>query len=167
VALRPVTKFGAEIDSPGMISELVGGRFRIAESGRPGATLISARQDVMVGEADGEVLTAVSFEVLGPANAFGIAAAVDLINRAERPILLIGLFASQPANSEAVRELLRKTRLTVVATYQAAGVVPLDFFDFYGGRIGLFHTQPADQLLDGADLVIAVGYDPIEYESGL
>jgi len=31
----------------------------------------------------------------------------------------------------------------------------------------LFHNQPADQLLDQADVVITVGYDPIEYDESL
>src|SRR5271157_5790445 len=37
----------------------------------------------------------------------------------------------------------------------------------FGGRVGLFHSQPADKLLDAADVVIAIGYNPIEYEPAL
>src|SRR4029077_10741393 len=37
----------------------------------------------------------------------------------------------------------------------------------FGGRVGLFHNQPADKLLDAADVVVAIGYDPVEYEPGL
>jgi acetolactate synthase I/II/III large subunit len=54
-----------------------------------------------------------------------------------------------------------------VCTYQGAGVVPRELFDRFGGRIGLFHNQPADKLLDAADTVVTVGYNPIEYEPGL
>jgi acetolactate synthase I/II/III large subunit len=36
-------------------------------------------------------------------------------------------------------------------------------FDNFGGRVGQLANQPADRLLDTADLVITVGYDPIEY----
>lgn len=165
--MRPVTKFSAEIESADTINEVVATAFRIAESGRPGATFINARQDIMVGEGHGEVLTPVIPADLGPANAFDIAEAANLINKAQRPVMLLGLLASQPANAQAVRELLNGARLPVVACYQAAGVVPRELFDLYGGRIGLFHTQPADKLLDGADLVITVGYDPIEYEPSL
>jgi acetolactate synthase-1/2/3 large subunit len=31
----------------------------------------------------------------------------------------------------------------------------------------LFHTQPGDKLLDAADLVITIGYDPVEYDPSL
>jgi acetolactate synthase I/II/III large subunit len=105
--------------------------------------------------------------VLGPAEADAIIAAAGLISGAERPVLLLGLVASQPRVAEAVRGLLAKTRLPVVCTYQGAGVVPRELFDYFGGRVGLFHTQPADGLLDAADVVVAVGYDPVEYEPRL
>jgi acetolactate synthase-1/2/3 large subunit len=37
------------------------------------------------------------------------------------------------------------------------------FLDSFGGRVGQLANQPADRLLDTADLVITVGYNPIEY----
>jgi acetolactate synthase-1/2/3 large subunit len=164
---RPITKFSAEIDSPEAVSEVMANAFRAAESGRPGAAFVSAPQDIMVGAADGEVLTPVAPERLGAAADGLIAAAAELINIAKRPILLLGLLATQPLAAEAVRALLARTKLPVVCTYQGAGVVPRDFFDRFGGRVGLFHTQPADKLLDAADVVVTVGYDPVEYEPGL
>ena len=164
---RPITKFSAEIDSAEAVSEIVANAFRAAESARPGAAFISAPQDVMTGRADGDVLTPVAPEILGAADADAIAAAAALINAAEQPVLLLGLLASQPRAAEAVRVLLAKTKLPVVCTYQGAGVVPRDLFDRFGGRIGLFHNQPADKLLDAADVVVPVGYDPVEYEPGL
>jgi acetolactate synthase-1/2/3 large subunit len=164
---RPITKFSAEIDSPETVSEVVGNAFRMAESGRPGAAFISARQDIMLGGADGDVLTPVAREAQGSADTQAIAAAADLINRAERPILLLGLLASQARAAEAVRVFLAQTKLPVVGTYQAAGVVSRDLFDSFGGRIGLFHNQPSDKLLDAADLVVTVGYDPVECEPSL
>jgi len=164
---RPITKFSAEIDSPEAVSEIVANAFRAAESARPGAAFISAPQDIMTSEADGDVLTPALPEMLGRADTEAIAAAAALINGADRPLLMLGLLASQPRAAEAVRVLLAKTRLPVVCTYQGAGVVPRELFDRFGGRIGLFHNQPADTLLDAADVVVTVGYNPIEYEPGL
>jgi acetolactate synthase I/II/III large subunit len=164
---RPITKFSGEIDSAEAVSEIVANAFRAAESGRPGAAFISAPQDIMTAEADGDVLTPALPEMLGLADTEAIAAAAALINGAERPLLMLGLLASQPRAAEAVHVLLAKTRLPVVCTYQGAGVVPRELFDRFGGRIGLFHNQPADTLLDAADVVVTVGYNPIEYEPGL
>jgi acetolactate synthase-1/2/3 large subunit len=164
---RPITKFSAEIDSPRAVAEVVANAFRAAETGRPGAAFISAPQDIMTGAADGDVLTPVTPIRLGPADPEAIAAAAALINASGRPVLLLGLLASQPRAAEAVRSLLATTRLPVVCTYQGAGVVPRELFDRFGGRIGLFHNQPADRLLDAADVVVTVGYNPVEYEPGL
>jgi acetolactate synthase I/II/III large subunit len=51
----------------------------------------------------------------------------------------------------------------VVGTFQAAGAVGAMLFDNFGGRVGQLANQPADRLLESADLVITVGYDPVEY----
>src|SRR5258705_260945 len=99
---RPITKFSAEIDSSEAVSEIVANAFRAAESGRPGAAFISAPQDIMMGGTDGDVLTPVAPEMLGPADAEAIAAAAALINGAERPVLLLGLLASQPRAARGV-----------------------------------------------------------------
>jgi len=164
---RPVTKFSAEIDSPSAISEVVANAFRAAESGRPGAAFISAPKDVMVGEATGDVLTPAAPVTLGAADTGAIGAAARLINKATSPVLFLGLLASEKQTAEALHGFIAKTNMPIVSTYQAAGVVPREHFDRFGGRVGLFRTQPGDRILDAADLVITVGYDPIEFEPAL
>ena len=96
-----------------------------------------------------------------------MADAARLIDAAERPVVLLGMLASQPAATAAVRALLAKARFAVAGTYQAAGVVPRERLDCFAGRVGLFHNQPADRLLDAADLVVTIGFDPVEYDPAL
>ena len=120
-----------------------------------------------MGQAGGEVLTPTRPESCGAADAHAITAAANLINKARNPVLMLGLLASGKDAAEAVRGLLAKTNLPIVCTYQGAGVVPKEHFDRFGGRVGLFRTQPADRILDAADLVLTVGYDPIECEPAL
>ena len=164
---RPITKFSAEIDSPQV--GLGSGRERLPHR-RVRAAGCGLHQRP-AGHHDGSRgrrrADAGRTDVLGPADAGAIAAAAALINGAERPVLLLGLLASQPRAAEAVRALLAGTKLPVVCTYQGAGVVSRELFDCFGGRVGLFHNQPADRLLDAADVVVAIGYNPVEYEPGL
>jgi acetolactate synthase-1/2/3 large subunit len=164
---RPITKFSAEIDSGAAVSEVVANAFRVAESGRPGASFISAPQDVMTGETGSQVLTPVNAVPLGPADAESVRTAAALINRAQCPVLLLGMLASQPSAATAIRQLVGRTKLSVVCTYQGAGVISQELFDCFAGRVGLFHTQPGDKLLDAADLVVTIGYDPVEYDPSL
>jgi acetolactate synthase I/II/III large subunit len=164
---RPVTKFSAEIDSPSSVSEVVANAFRAAESGRPGAAFISAPKDIMLAEVNGAVLTPAAPVSLGAADTDAIATAAGLINKARNPVLMLGLLASEEDAADSVRGFIAKTNIPIVCTYQGAGVVPREHFDHFAGRVGLFRTQPADRILDAADLVITIGYDPIEFEPGL
>jgi acetolactate synthase-1/2/3 large subunit len=164
---KPITKYSAEVNSSEAISEIVADAFRAAESGKPGAAFVSLPMDIMAAEAKGDVLTPVKPESLGAADGHELSEAAALINKAQNPVLLLGMLASQPETAEAVRLFLKKTGLPVVNTYQAAGAVGQDLFGQFGGRVGLFHNQPGDRLLDASDLVITVGYDPIEYDAAL
>jgi acetolactate synthase-1/2/3 large subunit len=164
---RPITKYSVEIDSPSSVSEVVANAFRTAESGRPGAAFISAPVDIMSAETADEVLTPAVPEPLGPADPADIHKAAALINKSKRPVLLVGLQASESKAADAVRTLLAKSQMPVVCTYQGAGIVPRNLFHCFGGRVGLFRNQLADELLDDADVVITIGYNPVEYEPGL
>ena len=80
------------------------------------------------------------------------------------PVILLGMRASTNEVTKAVRELIADTELPVVETYQAAGAISRELEDHFFGRVGLFRNQPGDILLEEADLVISIGYDPIEYD---
>jgi acetolactate synthase-1/2/3 large subunit len=77
--------------------------------------------------------------------------------------VLLGMLASKPTNTKALETFVGKANLPVVGTFQAAGAGGAMFFDTFGGRVGQLANQPADRLLDTADLVVTVGYNPIEY----
>jgi len=164
---RPVTKYSVEVNSSEAISEVVADAFRAAESGRPGASFISLPMDIMAESATGEVLTPVQPDLLGAADENAIDAAALAINHARNPVVLLGMLSSRQETAESIRAFLRTTGLPAVNTYQGAGVVSRDLFAQFGGRVGLFHNQPGDRLLDAADLVITIGFDPIEYDAAL
>lgn len=165
--LRPITKYCAEVDAPESVAEAIAASFRAAESGRPGAAFLSLPKDVMKAAAPPDILTPARCPDLGPAGEAAIAEAARLIDAASRPVILLGMLASEPQATAAVLALLDRARIAVASTYQAAGVVSRKHVDCFSGRVGLFHNQPADRVLDGADLVLAIGYDPVEYDPAL
>ena len=87
------------------------------------------------------------------------------IKDAKFPVLLAGMRSSSEKETEAIRKFVEKTSLPVVETFQGAGVISRELEDHFFGRVGLFRNQVGDELLRKADLVVAIGYDPIEYES--
>ena len=160
---RPVTKYSAEVTSPSALAEVLANGFRAAEFGRPGAAFISLPMDIVNEPASGKLLTSQE-PVLGSAPHDAILQVASLLRQAKNPVLLLGLMASQPRNAEAIRRLLHKSDLPVTSTYQAAGVIDQASFHRFAGRVGLFNNQAGDRLLRNADLVITIGYSPVEYE---
>src|ERR1700759_3379741 len=165
--LKPVTKYCAEVTSSESIGEVMANAFRAAESDRPGAAYVNLPKDIMEGEAKCEALDVPASPRFGPASRGSLADAATLINGAQRPVLLLGLLASRPQNADAVRAFLRKTGLPVVGTFQAAGAVSADLFKSFAGRIGQLDNTPGDELLATADVIITVGYDPVEYDPSI
>ncbi|OVZ93563.1 acetolactate synthase AlsS [Yersinia frederiksenii] len=164
---RPVTKFSAEVTASAALSEVLGNAFRTAEFGRPGAAFVSLPQDILNKPITSHALTRQICPQSGSAPRDEIIAAANLLNQAKNPILLLGLMASQPANSQAIRRLLRHSKIPVTSTYQAAGVVDQAHFDHFAGRVGLFNNQAGDKLLQQADLIMTIGYSPVEYDPAL
>ncbi|KAI7836323.1 hypothetical protein COHA_009831 [Chlorella ohadii] len=164
--MKPVTKYAVEVPCADSISECITNAFRAAESiGRPGASFVSLPQSVMVEPAKMRVLGQSTHP--GGGHDSDIAKAADVINNAGFPVMLCGQFASEMTAAAALRNMLRVAAMPVVTTFQGAGVVGQDQAELYGGRVGLIHNTLADRLLDMADVVVAVGYDPVEYDVDL
>ena len=160
---KPVTKFSATVASSDTVGEVMANAFRAAESGRPGAAYVNLPKDVMTAPCDHDVLPMPAYSGLGAADSAAIAEAARLVNSAENPVVLLGLLASKPTNATAIHEFIGQRHLPVVGTFQSAGAVAAHLFENFGGRIGQLANQPGDRLLDSADLVITIGYDPVEY----
>lgn len=164
---RPVTKFAVEVTESTALAECISNAFRHAENGRGGGSFISLPQDIADQPVTGTPLQNKGRVTLGAAPDALIESVSREIGRAKNPVILLGLMASQPENSAAIHELLTKSRIPVTSTYQAAGAVRQEHFSRFAGRIGLFNNQAGDRLLQQADLIITIGYSPVEYEPAM
>lgn len=163
--MAPITQYSAEIQDPNNISEIMANAFEASQDARKGAAFVSLPQDVDDAEVTEKPLPIYETPKMGPADPNDLQKLVELIKNSKMPVILVGQRGADEEITTALRELLSDYSLPVVETYQAAGVVSRDLEQqSYFGRIGLFRNQVGDQLLQQSDLVIAVGYDPIEYE---
>jgi acetolactate synthase-1/2/3 large subunit len=163
---RAVTKYSASVTSSATVAEVMANAFRAAESGRPGAAFVNLPCDLMAAPCAGEVIGRPRFGGPGAADPAAVAEAARMIEAAANPVVLLGLLASRPDASASIRRFLTGSGLPVVGTFQAAGALGAHQFDTFGGRVGQLANQPADRLLDAGDLVITIGYDPVEYPPG-
>ena len=165
--LAPVTKYTAELTDPDSVPEAVANAFRIATAEPRGAVGLVLANDVMAAPTKTPTPIARPVSPLGPAPEAGIEQVAALIEAAARPVLLVGVRGADVAACQAVRQLVSATGLPVAETFQAAGVMSRELEPHYIGRVGLFRNQPADVLLAHADVLVTIGYDPVEYDPRL
>ena len=165
--LSTVTKFAGEVNAPDDVAETVANAFRIAAAHPRGATAVVLPSDVAAAATSAALTAIPATPHLGPAPAADITRAAAAVRDARMPVLLIGDRGADLDVTEALHRLITDTDLPVVETFQAAGVISRELESHYLGRVGLFRNQPGDVLLARADVVLAVGYDPVEYDAQL
>ena len=166
-ALKPFTKYTGEVNDPDNVPEAIANAIRIALTAPRGAAAVVLPADVLAAPTSAAIVEPSRVPALGPAPADRITEAVNLIRAAHRPVLFVGMRVGEPEPCAALRELLAVTDLPVVETFQAAGVVSRELEDHFVGRVGLFRNQPGDIVIGHADVLVTVGYDPVEYDPRL
>jgi acetolactate synthase-1/2/3 large subunit len=162
--MKPVTKFSVAINAPDAAGEAVVNAFRAAMAPRAGASFIAFPRDVQAAATEASAPQLLPLPAFGAAPADMVRRAAEKISKAENPVVLLGMGASKPRATAAVRALLKRHGLPVVGTFQGAGAVSRELLPLFFGRVGLFRNQPGDKVLARADVVLTIGYDPVEYD---
>lgn len=162
--MAPITKYSAEIQDPENASEVLANAYRAALSAKQGASFVSVPQDVTDAQVNRPAIMPLQAPKLGPASPADITILARKIKAAKLPVFLVGMRASLAEVTRALRNILYVSDIPVVETFQAAGMISRELEKNFFGRVGLFRNQPGDMLLKQSDLVITIGYDPIEYE---
>ena len=158
---RPITKWGFSIRRPDNIPEVVRKAFKVAEAEKPGACVIELPEDVAEEPIDAKPMEPIVTR-RAAADHKAVARAVDLIAAARDPIILAGNGAVRKRAAKQVRRLAHKVGIGVVNTFMGKGsVARSDNHCLF--TIGLQSRDYINLAMDEADLVIAVGYDLVEY----
>ncbi|MGO9443433.1 MAG: thiamine pyrophosphate-binding protein [Thiobacillaceae bacterium] len=158
---RPVTKWNTSLPIPDVISETFRKAFKLAQSEKPGATHIEIRKDVARMETDGQPLL-VQWLQPGGAAPEQIEKAAQIISNATHPIVLAGNGIIRGRASEALVRFAEKLNIPVATTFMAKGAIS-DTHPLARGAIGLPTPDHVLGKFVEADVVIAVGYDIVEY----
>ena len=162
---EPVTKWATTIIHADSIPEIVRKAVRIARSEKPGAVLIELPEDVAQHDTDAKPMMPIRFR-RSAANAEMIAHAVQRITGAKRPVILAGNGCVRKRSNEHLRELVDLTGIGVLNTFMAKGAIDPDSpHSLY--TIGLGSKDIGTCAADAADLVIAIGFDMVEYHPSL
>ena len=158
---RPLTKWNTHVETAAVIPEVIRKAFKLAESEKPGACHIEVPEDVAGEAAEGTPLSTERTRRPSPDRP-ALQTAARLIEGASFPLIFAGNGVARGEASRELRELARSHGIPVVHTFMAKGTMP------YDDELCLLSAglQARDYIscgFDKADLIIAIGYDPVEY----
>ena len=156
---NPCTKYAFQPRKAVEIPEVIKKAFYIAESGRPGPVLVDIPKDVQQEKA--EIKFPDLIKVRGYKPAFDpdlsqIEKAIDLIMKAEKPILMAGggvILSGAFHELQALAEILM---CPVVTTFKGKGAFP-ENHPLAMGPIGMHGHAEANKIIIEADCIIAIG----------
>ena len=159
-ALGPITKCARQVVNGNTIPATIREAFRLATEERPGATHIELPEDIAAEETKAEL-----FEVRRArrpdADTKSIDNAVEMIQKAKRPLILIGAGANRNRTSKALLELINNSGLFFFNTQMGKGVID-ERHESFLGTAALSENDYLHCAIDRADLIINVGHDVIE-----
>lgn len=155
----PVTKHSFKVMEADEIPEAIAEAFHIASTGRPGPVLVDIPKDVLQMQTTFEWPTHINLPGYRPThrpNKKQIREAIELIKRAERPVLYVG---GGVLKARAAQELLKFAELLgapVVTTLMARGAIP-DDHPLCLGMPGMHGNYAAVTAMQRSDLLINLG----------
>jgi acetolactate synthase-1/2/3 large subunit len=162
--MRPLVKWSTTIQSKGAFEQVRKG-LAIAQTAMPGPVHFNLPTDVAVAEQPEGRRFAPDRIAAAPAP-HELHVLLEWLEAAKKPLALVGLGVQLDGAHGELQAFLEKWRVPFVTTYKAKGVVPEDH-ELCIGATGL--SPVVDKIhmseLADADLVLAIGFDPVELRS--
>ena len=163
----PVTKLALRLD-PASADTVIRKALRTAAAERPGAVHLTVTADswaVPAGPVAGGNGGGVSLPPLaaaaGSVDVYGDGDPLRVLRAARRPVILAGIAALRCAAGPELLRLAELAGIPVVVSPMAKGVFPEDH-PYFAGVLDMAGHRVVWDLLAGADLILAAGFDPVE-----
>lgn len=159
--VRPVTKYAVTVMDPLQIRYHFEKAVYLATRGRPGPVWIDIPLDVqasMIAEEELEGFNESEVEETVPPGDLGekVDAALEMLNKAKRPVILAGNGLRLSNALDDFRELIERLQIPVLTTWKAADILP-DDHPLYAGRPGAIGQRGANFTQQNADCLLIVG----------
>ncbi len=157
----PVTKWNKQIVRPSNTPEIIRKAFKLAQQEKPGAVHIDLPENIAAMEVDGWPLETDGREPIY-ASFRSLTKASEAISKAKNPLILAGNGAIRAHACEALTEFATRMNIPVVNTFMGKGAIPYTH-PLALWTLGLQQRDHITCAFEQTDLVIAVGYDLVEY----
>ncbi|MHC4817174.1 MAG: acetolactate synthase large subunit [Planctomycetota bacterium] len=157
----PVVKWGAVVQHPDSIPEIVRKAFRLACTDKFGATHIDLPENIAHMETLAQPIASARAQRSAP-NPNAVTQAAEVIRGARFPVILTGNGTLRSHASEDLRAFARQNGIPVVNTFMGKGAFPAsDQLSLF--TVGLSARDYPDVVIERADCVVSVGFDMVEY----
>ncbi|MEW7847390.1 glyoxylate carboligase [Massilia aurea] len=155
---KPVTKWAVTVREPALVPRVFQQAFHLMRSGRPGPVLIDLPIDVQLAQIEFDADTYEPMALYKPrASRAQIEKALDMMNRAQRPLLTAGGGIINADASELLVEFAETTGIPVIPTLMGWGSIPDDHPQM-AGMAGLQTSHRyGNATLLAADFVMGIG----------
>lgn len=156
---QPITKWAYQIRKPEDIAWAVARAFYIASSGRPGPVVLDFAKDAQIGKVEFEykkVDYIRSYQPEPDVDAQSIQEAAALINRAKKPLCLVGQGVLLGGAEEELKAFLLKNDIPAGCTTLGLSSLPSDF-PLNKGMLGMHGNVGPNRKTNECDVLIAIG----------
>ena len=151
----PITKPNFLVKHPSQLAAVIRLAFALAKSGRPGPVLIDVPRDVQTAMIEYVAEEPVSIQPEKP-DCSKIRKAVEAINVAQRPVMLIGGGVINSNTEYDAMDLAEKLQIPVVSTLMGLGACSA-YRSLFLGMTGMHGHEKANNAVKEADLILAFG----------
>ena len=158
--MHPITKYSCQIQSGQNIPARIREAFRAAHTERPGTSHLELPEDIAAEETDAVVIQK-GMHRRPLAEEKAVRTAVDMIQKAKRPLILVGAAANRKTAGKMLRQFIDKTGIPFFTTQMGKGVVD-ERHHLYLGCAALSDHDFVHCAIRYTDLIINIGHDVVE-----
>ena len=158
--MRPLTKYTKTVQNGNNIPAMVRESFKLAQEERPGAVHIELPEDIAREMCDSDIFEVQRVRYPVPSRET-VAAALEMIQSAKHPLILIGAGANRTRICTSLQDFVERSGIPFFTTQMGKGVVD-EFHPLCLGTAALSENDYLHCAIDRADLIINIGHDVVE-----
>ncbi|WP_148408948.1 biosynthetic-type acetolactate synthase large subunit [Murimonas intestini] len=156
---RNICKYAVTVREREKLGEVIKKAFYIARTGKPGPVLVDIPKDIQQEYGSGEYPDTVTVRGYRPntgVHAGQIRRAMDVLEKASRPVFLIGGGVNIARAQKEMTMLTEKTGVPVITTIMGKGAIPTNHPN-YVGNIGMHGNYASNQAVTRCDVLFSIG----------